>query len=509
MRARSVLFIALLACCNSASPAAAAEPALHEHIDRLIAAKAPGPVAARSSDAEFLRRVCLDLTGAIPTSQAARAFLNDNSPNKRALLIDRLLASPEYARRMGQALTVMLLERRSGQTITDRAWNAYAQAAFAANKPWNAFVQELISADGNAEDTRPAIRFFVDGGRNEPHQMTQDVARIFLGMDLACARCHDHPHVDDFKQAHYYGLYAYLNQSKLHPNPKQKKPLLIETAAQDKVEFQSVFAPDSKQAIGPRLPGRTEVEVVKFEKGAEFERPPQDGLPGVPKFRPRQLLSADLTAADNHRFVKNSVNRFWFLMLGRGLVHPLDMLHSGNPPSHPELLELLAREFAAQGFDVKRLLREIALSEVYQRSSLLPAGLEAKDAKPESYRVARPRPLSAEQMAVSVLQATGNLRRVSEAQIPEKSPFTYKDYINGRIPPPDNLPDVLTLFAATFGNPPGEAETDFRPSVKQSLFLLNERLILQWLAPARGISRTVWRNFPTRKPSPTNSISAS
>jgi hypothetical protein len=469
-----------------ALPSFAAEPPLHEEIDRMIAARAGGPIAESSSDAEFLRRVYLDLAGTIPSADEARKFLADADPDKRTKLIDQLLADPDYPRRMQQALTVMLLERRAGQAITDRQWNDFVAKSLAANQPWNEFVRELIAADGHDEQTRAAIRFFVDGGRSDHHQMTRDVARIFLGMDIQCAQCHDHPNVDDYLQADYYGLYAFLQHSEPKTDQQQKKPFLVENVATGKIEFQSVFLPDDKQATGPHLPGGEETEVPQFEKGEELAEPPKDGLPGVPKFRPRLLLSTDLTSADNDRFVRNSVNRFWFLMMGRGLVHPLDMMHSKNPPSHPELLDLLAKDFVASGFDVKHLLREIALSAAYQRSSLLPADVEAKDVPAESYRVARPRPLAAEQMAFSILQATGNLRRVLEVAVPEKSPFTYNDYVNGRIPPPENLPDVLTLFSATFGNPPGEEEVDFRPSVQQSLFLMNEQLVMHWLQPHAG-----------------------
>lgn len=478
--------MALLASIALALPGLADDVPLHEQIDRLIAARAVGASAGQSSDAEFLRRVTLDLAGTIPTSDEAREFLADGDPHKRVKRVDRLLAGADYARRMQQALTVMLLERRVGTTITDHEWNAFVQTSFAENKPWDQFVRELVAADGHQEQTRAAIRFFVDGGRNDHHLMTQDVARIFLGMNIQCAQCHDHPNVEDFRQADYFGLYAYLAQSVMKTNTQRKQAFLVENVAAGKVDFQSVFFPDDKRATGPRLPAGQEIEVPEFEKGEELAEPAKDGLPGVPKFRPRLRLSQDLTSADNQRFVRNSVNRFWFLMMGRGLVHPLDMMHTKNPPTHPELLDLLARDFAAGGFDVKHLLREIALSAAYQRSSLVPADVELKDLTAESYRVARPRPLSAEQMAFGVLQATGQLQPVLAAPIPEPTSFTYKDYSNGRIPPPANLPDILTLFSATFGNPPGEAEVDFRPSVQHSLFLMNEQLVMHWLEPRDG-----------------------
>jgi len=466
---------------------AVAAPPLHEQIDRQIAAKAGGPVAEPATDAEFLRRLYLDLAGTIPTAEEARAFLADTAPDKRARLIDRLLASDDYARRMEQAFTVMLLERRVGTTITETDWQDYLRTSFAANKPWNQIVREIVAADGSDPAIRPGMKFFVDGGRNDHHQMTQDVARLFLGMDIQCAQCHDHPSVEDYKQSDYFGLYAYVKQSKLHTNPQTKLVYFAEEPATGKVDFQSVFKSEEKSATGPKLPGGEERDIPKFDKGQELAQPAKDGLPAIPRFRPRQELAVDLTSADNERFRRNAVNRFWFLMMGRGLVMPLDLDHSDNPPSHPELLKLLADDFAANGFDVKRLLREIALSQVYQRSSLVPEGVTPQDALPESYRAAIFKPLSAEQMLWSGLKATGELPTVLSAAAPENSKFTYNDYINGRITePPSNLRDMHALFVGVFGNPPGEPEEEFAPSMGQSLFLMNERLVLRWLEPRDG-----------------------
>jgi hypothetical protein len=477
--------IVVFACLVALHSVATAEEPLHAEIDRLVKTALGGPPAAESTDAEFLRRISLDLAGTIPTATATRRFLEDTAAEKRARLIDRLLAGDDYPRRMRQAMTVMWLERRAGTVVKDAAWNEYLRSSFAANKPWNEFVRELVAAVGSNESASPAIRFFVDGGRGDHHQLTRDVGRLFLGMDLQCAQCHDHPSIDDYHQADYFGLYSYLKQSKLQAD-KKKNSFLIETVTQTRIEFQSVFAPNDKRQTGPRLPGGQEVEIPKFEKGKEFALPPKDGLPGVPKFQLRKLLAEHLTSNDNQRFARNAVNRFWFLMMGRGLVHPLDLLHSKNSPSHPELLTLLSERFIAHKYDVKHLLREIALTSAYQRSSLLPDGVKANGIAPVSYRVALAKPLSAEQMAWSLLTATGNLKRVAAAPVPEDSKFTYKDYVNDRLPMPENLPDVLTLFAATFGSPPGEAETEFAPSTKHSLFLMNEKLVLDWLKPRKG-----------------------
>ncbi|MDP7015209.1 MAG: DUF1549 domain-containing protein [Pirellulaceae bacterium] len=462
--------------------AASAAPPLHAQIDALIEAQAGGPVADAADDAEFHRRLFLDLNGVIPTVEETRTFLADKNPQKRLPLIDRLLESPRYVLRMREALTVMLLERRVGNNVPTEDWNRFVESSVSANKPWDQFVRDLVEADGAVDETRGSVKFFVDGGRADHDQMTEDVARLFLGMNIHCAKCHDHPVVDQFMQSDYFGLLGYLNQSKLAKHAKLQKAFLVENAAAAKLEFQSVFFPDTKEAVGPRLPGGAEVAVPTFAKGEELSAPAQDGLPGVPKFRPRVLLARDLTAATNRRFVENSVNRFWSLLMGRGLVEPLDMMHDENPASHPAVLKLLADEFVAHRFDVRWLVRELVLSQTYQRSSRLPAGVAIADAGPRTYRVANAKGLSPEQTAWSLMRATGVLEKIQAKQRPADSKFTYKDYINRRIPPPDNLADTMLLFAAVFGNPPGEPEVGFQPSMGQALFLMNEPLVLDWLS---------------------------
>ncbi|MEY4181160.1 MAG: hypothetical protein RLY70_4735 [Planctomycetota bacterium] len=436
-------------------------PPLHERIDREIETRAGGPVAEPANDAEFFRRVSLDLAGMIPTADEAQAFAADPSPGKRSQVIDRLLASPEFGRRMQEAFSAMLLERRAGSPVADAEWNRFLRDSFHANKPWDQLVRELLFAD-DSDALKPARKFLSVAGRDKnPHQLTQDVARLLLGRSIMCAQCHDHPTVDDYSQAEYFGLYSYL----------QDKP------EQAKSEFESVFVAGKKETF-PRLPGKEPVTIPVFMK---------DQAEQAKAFRPRLLLARDLPTADNPLFVRNSVNRFWFLMLGRGLVHPLDLDHAGNPPSHPELLALLAQDFAAHRFDVKYLLKEIALSRVYQRSSRLPTGVPVDSAGPTTYRVFNPKPLSPEQLAWSMLRATGNQPRFEQARTPEKMEFGWYNYINGRIAtPPANVPEVLDLFVGVFGNPPGEPEMEFNPSMGQALFVLNERLVLQWLEPRDG-----------------------
>ncbi|MBA2113575.1 DUF1549 domain-containing protein [Bremerella alba] len=434
---------------------------LYQTIDHQIAKQAGGPVAGPADDAEFLRRIFIDLTGKLPTPAKAREFLADNDKSKRQALIDELLASDDFPRRMQEAFTAMLLERRTDTKVPDADWERYLRESFAKNKPWNQLVSELLFVDENEENLLPATKFFLVAGRNDENLRTEDVSRLFLGRDITCSQCHDHPDVADYSQDEYFGLFTYLKE----------KP------AEATIEYESVFRPGT-HTTGPRLPGGEELKIPTFVK---------DQQENAAKYRPRLLLSRNLPTADNKLFVRNSVNRFWFLMMGRGLVHPLNLHHEDNPPSHPILLDALATEFVAHNFDVKWLLRQIALSESYQRSSLLPEGVELKEAPPQLYRMAILKPLTPEQMGWCVAGASGNLAWLLKTPVPKDSEFSHFNYINGRVDQfPENFPDVMKLFVGVYSNPPGEAEVDFTPSMGHALFLMNDQGVLDWLKPKSG-----------------------
>jgi hypothetical protein len=469
--------------------------ALHVEIDKAIGAGADGPFAPKVSDGEFLRRVYLDFAGRIPTIVEARQFLADKNPEKRSKRIDALIAAPEFPGRMEQVVTVMLLERRYGGKIPEQKWREWLRGQFAANRPWNEIVHELLASEGDATTT-PAAKFMVNDEKFDSQKVAHDVARLFLGMNLGCAQCHDHPTVKGFLQADYYGIYAYLAQTDMKPDKATKKVVLSETPTTARIEFKSVFKPD-KFSTAPHVPGGQEVVLPTFAPGEEYEvKPDKAGTLGVPKFPLRPRLARDLTTDGNRRFAQNSVNRFWWLLMGRGLVHPLDMMHSENPPSHPELLELLASEFIAHKFDVRWLLREIAHTDTYQRASRAPNGTDLKSVKPESYRVANLRPLSAEQVGVASMVATGSWelleRESSNGKAESAEPAGKKKkpvanaraYLTGKVTElPTSREDSLEIFVAAFAGPAGEPEVDFTPSMAHSLFLMNERMVLDWLKP--------------------------
>lgn len=470
---------------------------LHEQIDRAIESKVDGQVAAPATDAEFLRRVSLDLIGMIPTPAEARAFLDDPSPYKHERLIDRLLASPEYARRMATVFDVMLMERRDDAHVPSPQWRDYLRKSFAANKPYNQLAAEILSADGVDAARRPAAKFYLDR-QAEPNLLTRDVGRLFLGVDLQCAQCHDHPLIDDYKQAHYYGLFAFFNRTSLYGVDKNAA-VLAEKADGD-VSFTSVFKKKVTHQTGPRVIDGPAVDEPKIAKGDEYLVAPakDNSVRPVPRYSRFAQLAPRLAAASTPEFSRNIVNRLWALMMGRGLVHPLDLHHGENPPSHPELLDLLAREFAASNFDVKAFLRELALTRTYQRSSEPPPGMSEEKSDPSRFAVAILKPLSPEQLAWSVMQGVGLVsavragveqrydvvdtklrdilrtdkkRQILRTTMIEESIF---EQLGGSVGP------FVSQFAPTGGQPQDAAE----PTVHQALFITNGQPIQSWLAPS-------------------------
>jgi hypothetical protein len=226
---------------------------------------------------------------------------------------------------------------------------------------------------------------------------------------------------------------------------------------------------------------------------------PKAGKPGTPKYSPRAALAAKLTeTARTSPFVRNSANRLWFMLMGRGVVHPLDMHHSDNPPSNPKLLDVLAEGLLECKFDVRAYLCEIALSDAYQRSSILPTG---KTEVPEgSFAVAELRSLAPEQLLFSMARAVGawdHLVEVAEKKLQKEDPQNFetrrRDPLWRAQAIRAGYENPLASIVVAFGSRAGEAETEFQPSLAGALFLTNERLILGWLNPKGASNNLVAR----------------
>lgn len=447
------------------SSAFGADPALGKRCDELIQTKAKdASFAPVCDDSTFVRRLYLDLAGRIPSSQEATAFVDNKEPNKREQLVDKLMACPDYAARMRDHFHATLMERRGDSAD----WTKFLQASFESNKPWDQLVREILAPDQDHEINRGAAFFHTKRLEKVGQQdtdypgLTRDVGRLFLGMDLQCAQCHNHLFIESYKQSDFQGLFTVYQNTFIRND--LKFPAIGEKLMTKKQEFSSVFDKVS-MSVGPRVPGGKEIDIPMFDKNEEYAAPPdrKTNFPGVPKFRPMQVIATELANTTNKAFAVNFANRVWFALHGRGLVNPLDQIHAANPASHPEVLELLAQASVDLKFDVKALVRALVLSDTYQRetqwsSTDLP--------KPETYRAALEKRLSAEQVMASVLVATGTR---------EKPTILKGDAEKNR-----------AAFVKAFGNVPTDPEVEFAPSLKSSLFLLNDALIVECLQSQPG-----------------------
>jgi hypothetical protein len=304
----------------------------------------PSPVC---DDATFIRRVTLDITGQLPTAESARAYIADTNPNKRDALVDRLVASPDYADYFANKWSAVLRnKRRNGNDVrfTYRFHN-WIRQQLDQNTPYDQFVRSVLTASGDAE-SHPPVAWFREL-RDSTVQM-EDTAQLFLGMRLACAKCHHHP-FERWSQQDYYGFEAFFTQVALKVgryNPETNRPDVV---------YLNGNPPQSRNP-------RTQELVKPTGLGSE----PLD----IPAWEDARHSLVDWMAAkDNPFFARALVNRYWKHFFGRGIVDPEDDLRVTNPPSNPELLAALEKHFLDHNFDLKDLVRTICKSNAYQLSS--------------------------------------------------------------------------------------------------------------------------------------------
>jgi hypothetical protein len=345
---KSLLALCAAACCAAplAAPAAALAgdkrsddvAAIADLIDRHVAAdlKAnqvrPADVC---SDATFLRRVYLDLTGCIPPINKVRDFLDDTDPHKRGKLVRSLLESKEYAR-FSAAVWYQTLIPPSSNPLGFRGSFATPLESWLAenikdNTPYDKMVAQLIVALGTPAD-RTGANEFVTAAESKPENVAAATARVFLGVKIECAHCHDHPFA------------------------KWKKQQFWEQAA-----FFSGLNPPSSGAPAIAIPGGNKTVAARFLDGTDPNWKQGDD--------PRRLLADWMVRADNQYFAPAAVNRVWARFMGFGLVDPVDEFGENNPASHPKLLEELSKHFAATGFDQRLLVEGILNSRTYQLES--------------------------------------------------------------------------------------------------------------------------------------------
>lgn len=432
-------------------------------IDRLVRRKISAlglDASPRCTDAEFLRRASLDVIGLLPTPDEVRAFLADKDPKKREKLIDNLLDRPEYVDFW--TLKWGDIFRSSRSVLTDKGMtslNLWLRRSVAENKPWDKMAREILLAQGSPFEVGPAN--FYRSATN-PETLAETTSQVFLGVRMQCAKCHNHP-FERWTQNQYYEMAAFFARvrSKEGDRPGERNIILASGG--------EVNNPRTKNAA---LPTPLDAKPVPADYTGD-----------------RRLVLADwLTAKNNPFFAHVLVNRVWRHLMGRGLVEPVDDIRATNPPSNQELFDYLAKDFVNGGFDVKRLVRNIMLSETYQRSAIPTKG-NALDTKYYSHYAFKR--LGAEALFDAIATATG---------VPEK----FNGYPLGTRAA--QLPDttVSSYFLDLFGRPARnlscECERTDEPNLGQILHIMNSKGVNDRLASQEGrVAKLLAANLPDAK----------
>ncbi|MDA0835792.1 MAG: DUF1549 and DUF1553 domain-containing protein [Planctomycetota bacterium] len=302
-----------------------------------------------TSDGEFIRRVTLDICGTLPTPAEIASFMEDASPDKDARLIDRLLERPEYARYFGLLWADVLQNRGRGYSTSRQRpgtalFSGWIRDSISQNMPYDQFVREILTASGNQETNPPTVWYRTVRTTSD---YVESVSQAFLGVRIQCAQCHHHPS-EHWSQEDYFGLAAHFARV------GRKGGFADAEVPTNEVIFLAkegdVRHPRTGKIIPPRPLGGPDVDAN-------------------PYVDPRLQLADWMTAPENPFFAQTMVNRMWGHFLGRGIIHPIDDARSTNPPTNPELLAALTRDFVAHKFDVKHLIRQIANAKAYRLSS--------------------------------------------------------------------------------------------------------------------------------------------
>ena len=426
----------------------------HNYIDRLVDTKLErlkiqpsGP----TDDATFLRRVSLDLTGHLPSPAAVRAFLADPSPSrtKRAKLIDKLIASPEYVDHWAVKWGDLLQSSR--KFLGEKGayeFQQWIRDAIASNRPYDALVRELLTARGSSYDN-PAANYFRVTRDAKPAM--EKTTQVFLGVRMVCAQCHDHP-FERWTQNQYYQMSAFFS------------------------------------AVGIRAGFEVGEEIV-FDLRADYEmKHPKDGHTVKPQFmlasnagsvpdgpERREALAAWLTSRDNPYFAKAIANRMWSYFVGKGIIDPVDDIRASNPPSNPALLEALTKDFVAHGFDLRYLMRTIVNSRTYQ-ASIVTNDWNTDDR--DNFSHAIPRRLAAEELMDAVSSAAGVRPRFPD--VPEDMAASQL------VDPHVGKEGFLDVFGRPARDSSCECERRSDFSLPQALNLVNGRTISDAVADPNG-----------------------
>ncbi|MEY2408679.1 MAG: hypothetical protein QOF48_1349 [Verrucomicrobiota bacterium] len=356
-----------------------------------------------ASDAEFLRRVYLDLTGMPPKPEKVRSFLEDKTPTreKRDKLTDELIGSPDFLESWANKWAD-LLQCNSENLGQKSVWlyRGWIREQLAKNTPYDQMVRALLTAQGSSWEN-PAVNYL--RVLREPGKMTEDVSQTFLGVRFNCNKCHDHP-FERWTQNQYYQMGAYFAQVGVKKGHVGKDVIFAEAGGSFAVTSEEIVyrKPEGGEV---RHPKTDQVVAPKVPVGAASATPAGEDR--------REPFVEWLTSRDNPFFARSMANRTWSYFFGRGIIDPVDDIRASNPASNPELLDALSAEFVRTGFDVRKLMRTICQSRTYQLSIVKNKWNEDDSV---NFSHASPRRLSAEQLTDALALATGS--KISFAGVP-------------------------------------------------------------------------------------------
>ena len=418
--------------------------------------------APAADDAEFLRRVFLDLGGRIPPSTRVRRFLADRDPDKRRKVVDELLDSSLYVVHFSNVWRKALLPETQADPQTRvlvPAFEAWLRQKLTDDTSYSEMVREIVTvplaASRNPREIpgqadRPSPLAFYQAKQIKPENMAASTARTFLGIRIECAQCHDHP-FDNWKQNDFWSFAAFFAGME-----RQGRGGFL-AAIREVADRRKLKIPGTETSVGP-----------VFLDGS---RPLPTQTRGA-----RQLLADWMITVENSYFAKAAVNRLWSQMFGIGLVDPPDDFTADNPPSHPKLLDLLASEFASHNFDVRHILRSIVASDAYQRTS---RQTDPSQQKPRLFSRMAVKGLSPEQIFDSLAQATGYV------------PVAVDRTSTG----PGALDSVRSEFVDLFGDD-SSRPTQQRTTILQALALMNGGLVSEATSLDRSRTLTAVVEFP-------------
>jgi hypothetical protein len=423
-------------------------------IDKAIAEawdKAGVKPAKPATDEEFLRRAYLDMLGRIPNVQEARAFLSTKENDKRGKLVEYLLNHPDYAKNFATQWTILLIGRGTQERMVDRAsLTNWLRKQFGSERPWNEVVHELVSSTGSNKENG-AVNYILAHLEFGAVPLTSRTTRLFLGQQIQCTQCHDHPS-NDWKQMDFWGINAFFKGIKTQ---EVRKADTTGLEAYDHTELRD--EPTDSYVSFDRRNGMVGIAFPRFLDGRKISQ-------GTDVIR-RAELGKLIADPKNEALAKAFVNRMWAHFLGRGFVNPVDDFGPHNQPSHPELLDQLAKDFQESGYNIKKLCRWIMASRAYQLSSIKAKGSEKDDSL---FTAMQLKPMTPEQLFDSLLSATMAHKAGSGDEGGKRRDAWMRQF----------------LFA--FANDEGDEGSSFQGTIPQALMMMNGELMQTALSGKPG-----------------------